>query len=210
MVVSLALFAARSAVPKLFSKDAAVIAMATQHLPIVAFAMVRPAAPPGPGCLPWHCVSGRPKTMMPGMCDCTWHDGWRVLEGMCCCRFAMQAPLRYLQSILLWRLCFSWYLRQWLGAVQPFDAAASILDGSLMGASETTYVGTAMVVTSAATLAVLALVTHSWPCLASVWLGMKFMTLGRIVAGAWRFASPKSRFHVGENTLVTSAAQIPA
>lgn len=83
-------------------------------------------------------------------------------------------------------------------AVQPFDAAAAIFDGALLGASETTYASGAMMFNSVITMAVLLQVQRIWPCMASVWISMKVMTLGRIFAGAWRMRSRASPFNALE------------
>lgn len=79
--------------------------------------------------------------------------------------------------------------------LQPFDAAASIVDGSLLGASETTYVGGAMLINTAITMAIFLPLTRWQPGLTSVWVGMKVMTLGRIISGSLRIRSPRSRFN---------------
>ena len=80
--------------------------------------------------------------------------------------------------------------------MQPFDAAAAVLDASLLGASETSYISAAMLVNSALTMLVLWPVTQHWPGLANVWLAAKIMTLGRITSGYWRFRSPQGRLNL--------------
>ena len=64
------------------------------------------------------------------------------------------------------------------------------MDGALLGASETSYVGSAMVVNSLTVLAIMVGVTQSLGCsLAAVWCTIKLMTVGRIVAATLRFRS---------------------
>ena len=88
------------------------------------------------------------------------------------------------------------------------------MDGALLGASETTYVGSAMVINSLTVLAIMVLITqcisHS---LAGVWCSIKLLTVGRIVASFLRFRSgrgplklnPRSQCLVQANQLAAQA-----
>ena len=85
-----------------------------------------------------------------------------------------------------------------MGGVQPIDAAASVIDGTLLGAAETAYVGTAMVVNSLCTLAIMVTVTQGFSrSLAAVWCTIKLMSLGRIITGYLRFRSGKGLIKLG-------------
>ncbi|KAK9798507.1 hypothetical protein WJX73_004686 [Symbiochloris irregularis] len=81
-----------------------------------------------------------------------------------------------------------------LACTIPFDAMASILDGTLLGASETSYISAATIINSLMVLFALTRLTVLYPGLATVWLTTKLMTLGRIITGAWRLISKGSRF----------------
>ena len=76
--------------------------------------------------------------------------------------------------------------------LQPLDAAACVMDGSLLGASETSYVSRAMIVNSLINLGMLLLVTKKLSCsLGSIWFTLKLMTVGRIISSLLRFKSGK-------------------
>lgn len=77
-------------------------------------------------------------------------------------------------------------------SAQPLDAAAAIIDGGLLGASDTGYVAKAMLVTSALSFAALAASQRMHTGLAGIWLALKVITTGRVVGGALRLASRKS------------------
>mmetsp|Transcript_17433 Transcript_17433/g.52263 ORF Transcript_17433/g.52263 Transcript_17433/m.52263 type:complete len:588 (-) Transcript_17433:751-2514(-) len=70
----------------------------------------------------------------------------------------------------------------------PFDAVASIMDGSLLGAGDTGYLGRTMLVTGAVAAGALYYVQHMRPNfdLVGVWLAIKCLTLGRVFFGALR------------------------
>lgn len=58
--------------------------------------------------------------------------------------------------------------------VQPVDAIAAVMDGGLLGASETSWVARASVVNSALVIACLFAVKRSFPTsLAALWMAMK-------------------------------------
>ena len=66
------------------------------------------------------------------------------------------------------------------------------MDGSLLGASETSYVSRAMIVNSLLNLVMLLLVTKKLSCsLGSIWFTLKLMTVGRIISSLLRFRSGK-------------------
>ena len=84
-------------------------------------------------------------------------------------------------AVLRWRWC-----------LQPLDGAACVMDGSLLGASETSYVSRAMIINSLINLGLLLLVTRKLSCsLGSIWFTLKLMTVGRIISSLLRFRSGK-------------------
>lgn len=57
--------------------------------------------------------------------------------------------------------------------LQPLDALGTVLEGGLLGASDTGYLGTRTFVSCCVSLAVLALASHVHGSLLAVWVGMK-------------------------------------
>ena len=76
--------------------------------------------------------------------------------------------------------------------MQPLDAAAAIIDGGLLGASDTGYVAKAMLVTSSLSFAALILAQRMNGGLFGVWAALKVMTTGRVIGGALRLTSRKA------------------
>ena len=74
----------------------------------------------------------------------------------------------------------------------PSDAAAAVLDGGLLGASETQWVWKSTIFVSAACAAALLGVRRAGGGLPAVWLAFKVLTVGRAVAAGVRFAMPGS------------------
>lgn len=69
---------------------------------------------------------------------------------------------------------------------------AAIIDGGLLGASDTGYVAKAMVVTSALSFGALVLSQRMHAGLLGIWLALKVITTGRVVGGALRLTSRKA------------------
>jgi Na+-driven multidrug efflux pump len=81
--------------------------------------------------------------------------------------------------------------------LMPLDAAASIMDGGLIAASQTNLLSAIQVVGSLAQHAVLTwVVAQGWVSVLSVWGVLKMMSVFR-AAGGWYviFASPWSKYH---------------
>ena len=76
--------------------------------------------------------------------------------------------------------------------VQPMDAIAAIVDGGLLGASDTAYVAKTMLVTSALSFGALLLAQRLQGGLLGIWLALKVITTGRVIGGALRLASRKT------------------
>lgn len=80
-----------------------------------------------------------------------------------------------------------------LAVYLPFDACASILDGSLLGAGDTGYLGRTMLVTGTCSFVALNLVGRAGRLdLLTVWLSIKVLTLGRVLFGAARIFGQQS------------------
>lgn len=75
----------------------------------------------------------------------------------------------------------------------PFDAVAAIMDGSLLGAGDTGYLGRTMLVTASISMGVLycARMRPDFN-LVGVWMAIKLLTLGRVAFGAWRLSGKNS------------------
>ena len=84
-----------------------------------------------------------------------------------------------------------------VAAFMPFDAAAAVLDGGLLGASETAWVSRTTVLVSAVCLAALLGARRAGGGLAAVWLSLKVLTIGRTVAAGIRYAMPGSPLGAG-------------
>lgn len=76
--------------------------------------------------------------------------------------------------------------------MQPLDALAAIIDGGLLGASDTGYVAKTMLFTSALSFGALVLSQRMQTGLLGIWLALKVITTGRVVGGALRLASRKA------------------
>jgi len=84
-----------------------------------------------------------------------------------------------------------------VAAFMPFDAAAAVLDGGLLGASETAWVSRTTVLVSAVCLLTLLGARRAGGGLAAVWLSLKVLTIGRAVAAGIRYAMPGSPLGAG-------------
>ncbi|KAK9831035.1 hypothetical protein WJX74_000789 [Apatococcus lobatus] len=71
----------------------------------------------------------------------------------------------------------------------PLDAVAQILEGGLLGASDTGYIGKAAIVTAGLAFAAVILTFQSYPNLPGLWFGLKTLTLGRLATGSYRYIS---------------------
>jgi Na+-driven multidrug efflux pump len=81
----------------------------------------------------------------------------------------------------------------WRCAAQPFDAAAAVMDGGLLGASETAYASRATLVVAACVYCLLSVVPRLFPGqLFGVWLSLKGLSVGRTLAAGYRLSSAKS------------------
>jgi Na+-driven multidrug efflux pump len=69
----------------------------------------------------------------------------------------------------------------WASA-QPVDAAAAVMDGGLLGASETAYASRATLVVALAVYGLLSFVPRMFPGLVGVWLCLKGLSVGRTLA----------------------------
>ncbi|KAL3150527.1 hypothetical protein ABBQ32_000344 [Trebouxia sp. C0010 RCD-2024] len=74
----------------------------------------------------------------------------------------------------------------------PMDASAAIIDGGLLGASDTGYVAKTMLVTSALSFGALLLSQRTQAGLLGIWLSLKVITTGRVLGGALRLASRRT------------------
>ncbi|KAI7846376.1 hypothetical protein COHA_000087 [Chlorella ohadii] len=71
----------------------------------------------------------------------------------------------------------------------PLDAAASVMDGVLLGSQEAGWLGKTMVATSACCAVGLALSQRfGWP-ITLIWFVIKFLTIGRLIGNAYRLWS---------------------
>lgn len=79
-----------------------------------------------------------------------------------------------------------------LVSVQPFDAAAAVMDGGLLGASETAYASRATLVVAGCVYGLLSVVPRMFPGqLFGVWLSLKGLSLGRTLAAGARLSSAR-------------------
>ena len=78
------------------------------------------------------------------------------------------------------------------GLLQPLDSIAAIVDGGLLGASDTGYVAKTMLVTSALSFGALLLAQRLQGGLLGIWLALKVIATGRVVGGALRLSSRKA------------------
>ena len=76
--------------------------------------------------------------------------------------------------------------------VQPMDAIAAIVDGGLLGASDTAYVAKTMLFTSALSFGALLLSQRLQGGLLGIWLALKVITTGRVAGGAFRLTSRRA------------------
>ncbi|KAA6423129.1 MAG: hypothetical protein FRX49_07116, partial [Trebouxia sp. A1-2] len=74
----------------------------------------------------------------------------------------------------------------------PMDAIAAIVDGGLLGASDTAYVAKTMLVTSVLSFGALLLAQQLQGGLLGIWLSLKVITTGRVLGGGLRLASRKT------------------
>jgi putative MATE family efflux protein len=93
-----------------------------------------------------------------------------------------------------------------VAAFMPVDAAAAVLDGGLLGASETAWVSRTTVAVSAVCLAALLAARRAGGGLAAVWLSLKVLTIGRTLAAGVRYAMPGSPLGTGEVKAAAKAA----
>lgn len=79
-----------------------------------------------------------------------------------------------------------------MAAFMPVDAAAAVLEGGLLGASETAWVARCTILVSAACLAALLGARAAGGGLLGVWLSFKTLSVGRALAAGLRYADPGS------------------
>jgi len=78
-----------------------------------------------------------------------------------------------------------------LAVFMPIDAIAAVMDGGLLGASETDWVARASIVISLACLIGLFFAKRAFPTsLLALWGAMKLMTIGRVISGSIRYSMP--------------------
>ncbi len=73
--------------------------------------------------------------------------------------------------------------------MQPLDAIAQILEGGLLGASDTSYIGKAAIVTAGLAFGAVIAIFQGYPNLPGLWFGLKTLTLGRLATGTARYLS---------------------
>ena len=95
----------------------------------------------------------------------------------------------------------------WTLLLQPFDAAAAVMDGGLLGASETSYASRATLVVAFCVYGLLTVVPRMYPGLFGVWLSLKGLSVGRTLAASYRLASPRSP--LSRETAASSHAEGP-
>ncbi len=103
---------------------------------------------------------------------------------------------------LYWQCCFFSHcilaclhlslIKFGLLCAQPFDAAAAVMDGGLLGASETAYASRATLVVAGCVYGLLSVVPRMYPGLFGVWLSLKGLSVGRTLAASYRLASARS------------------
>ncbi|BDA43468.1 Protein DETOXIFICATION 44, chloroplastic [Coccomyxa sp. Obi] len=94
-----------------------------------------------------------------------------------------------------------------LAFFMPFDAAAAVMDGGLLGASETSYASRATLVVAFCVYGLLTVVPRMYPGLFGVWLSLKGLSVGRTLAASYRLASPRSPLSI--ETAASSHAEGP-
>ncbi|KAK9829665.1 hypothetical protein WJX72_007217 [[Myrmecia] bisecta] len=86
------------------------------------------------------------------------------------------------------------YVMPVVALYMPMDAIASIMDGGLLGASDTNYVAVASLGTGVVAFAALLVARRMGTDLLGIWMALKLLTLGRVVTGSLRYASASSPF----------------
>ncbi|PSC70934.1 MATE efflux family isoform A [Micractinium conductrix] len=95
-----------------------------------------------------------------------------------------------------------------IAVFMPLDAAASVMDGVLLGSQEAGWMGQTMCFTAAACGAgLLASQRLGWPIL-GIWCIIKFLTVGRLIGNTWRLWS-RSGPLAGELGIAGAASPAP-
>lgn len=169
--VAVGLFAARGLLPDLFTGDLAVRHEVAEVLPLLLVLMVRATALPRPSRLP---VPPRLPTAGRGparpSCGALPEQPWLprpavmpwLLDGPAF-RSGHAPPPAPLPQPATSGSC----------ALQPLDALGTVLEGGLLGASDTGYLGARTFVSCCVSLAVLAVASYAHSSLLAVWVGMK-------------------------------------
>ncbi|KAI3426457.1 hypothetical protein D9Q98_008824 [Chlorella vulgaris] len=78
-----------------------------------------------------------------------------------------------------------------IAAFMPLDAAASVMDGVLLGSQEAGWLSKTMAITAGVCgIGLLFCQRQGWP-LITIWAVIKFLTVGRLIGNTWRLWSPK-------------------
>ena len=76
-----------------------------------------------------------------------------------------------------------------IAMLMPLDAAASVMDGVLLGAQESAWLSRTMVMTASCCAAGLLLCQRAGWGILSIWFVIKFLTIGRLFGNSWRLRS---------------------
>ena len=79
-----------------------------------------------------------------------------------------------------------------IAAFMPLDAAASVMDGVLLGSQQAEWMSRTMIVTAACCAVGLTVGQRAGWGLLATWVVIKFLTVGRLIGNAWRIWSPDS------------------
>jgi putative MATE family efflux protein len=79
-----------------------------------------------------------------------------------------------------------------IAAFMPLDAAASVMDGVLLGSQEAAWMSRTMIVTAACCAVGLTTGQRAGWGLLATWGVIKFLTVGRLIGNAWKIWSPTS------------------
>ncbi len=80
--------------------------------------------------------------------------------------------------------CITLQVLPLIAVFMPLDAAASVMDGVLLGSQEAWWLSKTMVVTAGVcAMGLLASQRMVWP-ITAIWFVIKFLTVGRLI-GAW-------------------------
>ncbi|KAL4526800.1 hypothetical protein Ndes2526A_g01231 [Nannochloris sp. 'desiccata'] len=97
-----------------------------------------------------------------------------------------------------------------IAAFMPLDAAASVMDGVLLGSQEAAWMSRTMIVTATCCAVGLTMGQRAGWGLLATWVVIKFLTVGRLIGNAWKIWSAESPlgkdFASGRDTIVPVAS----